>query len=131
MTTPDFFARLWEMLVGRFDGPLSFRFMIQPAIAAFFAIRSGLRDAREGKPPYFFWSVFMDAKHRPELLGKVRADVGKVFIIALAFDLIYEWMVYRRIYPLQAILVAAVLAIIPYLLLRGPVTRIARRFKRF
>ena len=55
-------------------------------------------------------------------------DVGKVFCAALVLDLIYELIVWHRVYPTQAILVAVVLAIVPYLLVRGPVTRIARRF---
>jgi hypothetical protein len=41
---------------------------------------------------------------------------------------IYELIVYRWVYPGQALIVAVVLAIIPYLLVRGPVTRVARRF---
>jgi hypothetical protein len=43
-------------------------------------------------------------------------------------DVIYELIVWRWIYPVQALVVAVVLAIIPYLLVRGPTTRLARRF---
>ena len=39
-------ARGWENLVGRLGGPMSFRFLMQPAVAIFFAIRAGVRDAR-------------------------------------------------------------------------------------
>jgi hypothetical protein len=130
MTTQEFFARVWEMLIGRADGPMTFRLIFQPIAAVIFAIRVGLRDAREGRPPYFFWSVFTNPARRPELLGQVRKDVGKVFIIALALDVIYELIVYRWVYPGQAVIVATVLAIIPYLLIRGPVTRAVRRFSR-
>ena len=56
--------------------------------------------------------------------------MGKVFIVAIILDLTYEVIVYRWVYPGQALIVAAVLAFIPYLLIRGPVTRIARRFIR-
>ena len=42
----------------------------------------------------------------------------------------YEVIVYRWVYPGQALIVAAVLAFVPYLMIRGPVTRIARRFIR-
>jgi hypothetical protein len=54
--------------------------------------------------------------------------VGKVFIVAIVLDVIYDLIVYRWVYPGQALIVAAVLAFVPYLMIRGPVTRIARRF---
>ena len=45
-------------------------------------------------------------------------------------DLIYELIVFRWVYPGQAVIIATVLAMIPYLLIRGPVTRIVGRFSR-
>ena len=98
-------------------------------VAAIFAIRAGWRDAREGRPPYL-WSVFTHAATRRDLLRQGWADVGKVFIVAVVLDLTYELFAYRWVYPGQALIVAAVLAFIPYLLIRGPVNRIARRFIR-
>ncbi len=49
--------RGWENLIGRSDGPMNFRLLLQPAVAIFFAIRAGLRDARNGQPP-FLWAFF-------------------------------------------------------------------------
>ena len=43
-------ARGWENLVGRLGGPMSFRFLMQPAVAIFFAVRAGLKDARAKQP---------------------------------------------------------------------------------
>jgi hypothetical protein len=45
-------------------------------------------------------------------------------------DLIYQAIVLRWFYPLQALIVAIVLALLPYILLRGPVNRIARLLRR-
>ena len=129
MTAHEFFARVWEMLIGRVDGPFTFRLVIQPTVAAIFAIRAGWRDAREGRPPYL-WSVFTNAATRRDLLRQGWADVGKVFIVAVVLDLTYELFAYRWVYPGQAVIVAAVLAFMPYLLIRGPANRIARRFIR-
>jgi hypothetical protein len=129
MTIQEFFSRVWEMLIGRVNGPLTFRLVMQPAVAVFLAIRVGLRDAREGRQPYFFWSVFANQARRPELFRLVWQDVGKVFMVAVALDVIYELIVYRWVYPGQALIVATVLAIIPYLLIRGPITRLARRLR--
>jgi hypothetical protein len=39
----------------------------------------------------------------------------------------HELIVYRSVYPGQAVIVATVLAIVPYLLFRGLVARLARR----
>jgi hypothetical protein len=127
MTLQEFFARVWEMLIGRVDGPFTLRMVVQPTVAAIFAIRAGLRDARANRPPYL-WSLFSTHASRRDLLRQGWTDVGKVFIAATLLDLIYELIVYRWIYPGQALIVAAVLAFFPYLLIRGPVTRIARRF---
>jgi hypothetical protein len=52
--------------------------------------------------------------------------VGKVFIVAVTLDVIYEFIVYRWVYPRQALIVATVLAVVPYLLICGSVTRIVR-----
>ena len=128
MTLQEFFARVWEMLIGRADGPFNFRLLAQPTMAAVFAIRAGLRDARHNRPPFLFWAIFTNPGARQDLSRQGWKDVGKVFIVAIVLDVIYEVSVYRWVYPGQAVIVAAVLAFIPYLMIRGPVTRIARRF---
>jgi hypothetical protein len=50
--------------------------------------------------------------------------------MAIVLDLVYQLIVFRRIYPLEAIDVAILLAIVPYFVLRGPVNRVARRWVR-
>jgi hypothetical protein len=49
-------------------------------------------------------------------------------LIGLGMDVLYQWRVLDTFYPGEALLVALLLAVLPYLLLRGPVSRIARRF---
>ena len=44
----DTLARIWEHLVGRFTGPLTFRLLLQPIMSTLFAVRDGLRDSRAG-----------------------------------------------------------------------------------
>lgn len=126
MAVQEFFARSWEMLVGRVDGPLTFRLIFQPTVAAILAIRAGLKDAEHDLTP-FLWSAFNNAVHRKQLLREGWRDVSTVFMVAVLLDVIYALLVHRWVYPGQTLLVAAVLAIVPYLLIRGPVTRIARR----
>ena len=45
---------------------------------------------------------------------------------AIVIDVVYQFIVFRWFYPGEALVVAFVLAIVPYLLVRGPVNRIAR-----
>lgn len=122
----EIWMRIVENLSDRVSGPMKFRLLLQPAMAAFFAVRSGLLDARMGKPPYF-WSLVTDPAHRADMLKDGWKSVGKVFLIALALDVIYQIIVLKFVYPGEAIFVAFVLAILPYLILRGLVTRIARK----
>ena len=129
MTIQEIFAGVWGMLVGRTDGPLNLRFIFQPTVAAIFAIHAGLKDARAGRTP-FLRSVFTNPARRFDLLRDGWKDIGKVFIVAVVLDVVYALIVHRWIFPGQALLVGTVVAIVPYVLIRGPVTRIARRLSR-
>ena len=124
----DLFSRIIEDLVGRVSGPMKFRLILQPVMAALFAIRSGLKDAKENKPPYF-WGLFTDPEHRRDMLRDGWKSVGRVFIFAIVMDGIYQFIVFRWFYPVEALLVAIILALVPYLLIRGPVNRIAHNKK--
>jgi hypothetical protein len=121
----EYLKQIWGHLVGRLYGPLSFRLVLQPAVAAFIAIRTALEDAREGRPA-FGWALFADAERRHALLRDGWREVGKVFVVAVIIDLIYELIVLGRIYPGQSLIVAAILALLPYLLFRGLVNRMMR-----
>ncbi len=122
----DIWVRIVENMTDRVSGPLQFRLLLQPVMAAIFAIRSGLLDARTGKPPYF-WALASSPEHRADMLKDGWKSVGKVFVLALALDVVYQVIVQRFVYPGEAIIVAFALAILPYLILRGVVTRIARK----
>jgi len=113
-------------LSARLQGPMSFRFIIQPLVALFFAFRDGRRDAREGRPPYF-WALFADPEHRREMLQSGWKSVSKVFIIAILLDLVFQYIVFHDLRLIGALIAGVILAILPYLLLRGPVNRLLRR----
>lgn len=124
-TGMDVLSRLWRELSERPDGPLAFRFYIQPLMAIFFALRDGLRDARAGRPAYF-WSILRGNVNRRELLRSGWRSVSRVFVLAVGIDLIYQLVVLRGLRPVEALIVGAVLALVPYVLLRGPANRVAR-----
>ena len=119
-------ARVGSQLVARVSGPLKFRLVLQPATACLLAVRSGLADAKTGKPPYF-WGLLSHRGQRKAMLKEGWKSVGRIFCFALAMDVIYQLIVLRFVYPGEALIVALILAITPYLLLRGLVTRAARK----
>ena len=122
----EFWTRFIENMGDRVTGPMKLRLLFQPLMASIFAIRSGLADARTGKPAYF-WSLLTDPASRGEMIRDGWKSVGKVFVIALALDVVYQIVATRTVYPGEAIITAFLLAIVPYLILRGLVGRLAGR----
>ena len=121
----EIFNRITGDLVGRLDGPFKFRFLLQPLMAILFAIRDGRKDAQAGREPYF-WALLTEQSQRSGLLRECWDAMKKVFIVALLIDVIYQALVFRRIYLGEALVVAPVLAFIPYILFRGLVSRLLR-----
>jgi|SRR5580704_10772583 hypothetical protein len=121
----NMWVRVGTQLLARVSGPMKFRLVLQPCMAAFFAIRSGLADARAGKPPYF-WGLLSHPGQRHDMIKDGWKSVGRVFILALVLDAVYQMIVLHFVYPGEMIIVAFILAILPYLILRGLVTRLAR-----
>jgi hypothetical protein len=119
------FSNFWTDFIGRFDGPLHFRLFAQPLMAILFALRDGNRDAREGRGAYL-WSLVTDPSQRRCLLESGWKGISRVFILAFALDVVYQFVEWGGLKPLQALLTAVVLAVIPYALLRGPVNRLMR-----
>jgi hypothetical protein len=119
-------SRLVTDLIGRVTGPLTFRLFLQPAMAMFFAYRDGLADAREGRPPHFWRMVTGPPEARRRRARETIRAVLKVFIMAVVVDCGYQWLVFKWIYPFEAMVTAVILAIVPYVALRGVVNRVAR-----
>lgn len=116
--------------MSRLEGPYQFRMFVQPLVAIVFAIFDGLKDAKLGKPAYG-WAVFSSAEHRKELLKDGWRHFGKIFILAIILDGLYQLKVYSAIHSWGGIILAAlILAVLPYMVLRGPANRIARMFKK-
>ena len=119
--------RVATQLAARVTGPMKFRLVLQPAMAAFFAIRSGLADAKAGRPAYF-WSLVSNSAERDAMIKDGWKNISRVFILALVLDFIYQAIELHFVYVGEAVIVAFVLAIVPYVILRGPVMRLARRY---
>jgi hypothetical protein len=119
-------SRLWADLIARPGGPLELRFLVQPLVAAVLAVRHGMLDARTGQSPYFWTLVHDPALRRERLREGVKATLS-VVLLGVAIDALYQFKVHGTVYPGEAIGIALLLGFVPYLLIRGPTDRIARR----
>jgi hypothetical protein len=124
----DLWTLIADQISDRVSGPMKFRIVLQPLMATFLAVRSGLRDAKSGARPYF-WSLVTTPGHRVEMLKEGWKSIARLFFLAMLLDIVYQIFVQHSFHLRAALLVAIVLAILPYLLLRGIVTRIANRLK--
>jgi hypothetical protein len=120
----DFLTTFVTDLIGRTDGPMRFRVFIQPIVAIIFAFRDGRADCRAGRPPYG-WALLTDPEHRHFLIHDGWKAISKVFVIAYVLDLVYQYVALDGFHFGQALFTALLLAIVPYVLLRGPAGRIA------
>ena len=119
------FQHIWSDLVEKPGEPMRFRFILQPLMAALVAFRDGLQDARKGRSPYF-WTVIRNPGKRVERLEEGLNATARVILLGIGVDAVYQVIVLKRFYPNEAVVVALLLAFIPYLVLRGPAARAAR-----
>jgi hypothetical protein len=123
----DLLARFWTDLIGRTDGPMTFRLILQPTMSIMLAIRDGVKDAREGRPAYF-WTIFNEPEQRRALLREGWRVVVRVVAFSTITDAVCQIWLFRTIRPLELVVVALLLALVPYLLWRGPVNRLAKHW---
>ena len=116
---------IWQQLIARPTGPMAFRFILQPVMAAIVALRDGISDAKSGRSPYF-WTLLTNPSERGARLYEGLISTARVILLGLCMDAIYQGIVLKTFYPGEAVIVALALAFIPYTLLRGPIARIVR-----
>ena len=125
----EILTRFWDQLIAQPSGPLAFRFILQPLMATILAILDGSKDARAGRSLYT-WTILTDPAHRASYLREGLKRVSRVIIFAFVMDTIYQYLVLRRFYLGEALATVFVLAVLPYVLIRGPVHRIMRYRQR-
>jgi hypothetical protein len=119
-------TRIWQNMLDRPDGPFVFRFVLQPIMATLAAVRDGLHDARTGRSP-FLWTVITDPAQRRGRLDEALIATSRIVLLGLAIDVVYQIIEFDSFHPAESVLIALLLAFLPYLLLRGLVARIASR----
>ena len=123
----ELMTRIWTDLLARPSGPFAFRFVLQPLMAIVLALRDGIKDAQTGRSPYF-WTVLCDPTKRRERLVEGLKATARIIAFGIGIDAAYQLKVLGTFYPVEALTVALLLGFIPYLLIRGPADRIARRW---
>lgn len=124
------FSQITDHLWDRVSGPLHLRLVINPLVASALAIIDGIRDGRSGRPPYL-WSLVMQPDRRRALLKHGCLRIGRVLAVAVLLDGVFQYMTLGQVRPLAALIVGLELAVLPYLIVRGPVARIVRMRRRF
>jgi hypothetical protein len=117
------FTRAWNDLLARNSGPFHFRLLLQPLMATILAIRAGWADAWAGRP-IFFWTLVREPAQARIMLRNMWRFVGKVFLIAVALDLAYQLIVLQWIYPVETLIVATMLALVPCMVVRAVGNRV-------
>jgi hypothetical protein len=124
-SSPSERRQLWQDILARPGGPMTFRFLLQPAMAAIAALRDGIKDARAKRSPYL-WTIFSNRTERAGRLYEGLISTAQIILLGLVMDGIYQLIVLKTFYPGQAVIIALLLGFCPYLLLRGPVARVVR-----
>ena len=117
--------RLWRNIVARPGGPMTFRFVLQPAMATLAAMRDGAADARRGRTPYLS-AILFGAERRSARLWEGVISTARILVLGLVMDVAYQLAFLDSFHPGEAAAVAILLAFLPYALLRGPAARLAR-----
>jgi hypothetical protein len=120
----------WSDILARPGGPMTFRFILQPAMAGAMALRDAVIDARLGRRPYL-WALLRGVRGTEGRSGRLWEGIistARILILGIVMDVIYQWLALKTFYPGQAAVIAILLAFVPYLLLRGPMERVARHW---
>ena len=126
--SPDVHRRIWSDIFNRPGGPMSLRFALQPLMAIIAALHDGIKDARNGQSPYL-WTMLTNRTERGGRFREGLIATSRTILMGLVIDTIYQAVVLKTFYPGEAVIIAILLAFVPYLLLRGPIARVARRWQ--
>jgi hypothetical protein len=117
--------RFFHQLINRPNGPMRFRFILQPVMAAIAAVRDGRADAVAGHAP-FFVTVLTKPEERAARLREALNATARIILLGVVMDVIYQVLVLNMYYPAESAVIAVVLAFLPYVIIRGLALRFVR-----
>ena len=115
-------------LAQRASGPVHLRLILQPLLAVLFAVKDGRKDAEKDAHPYISALLFKPGERR-ERIGEAWSSAGTVFCVAFILDCVFQYLTAGSIKALEALGIAIILCAVPYTVVRGPISRIARSKK--
>jgi hypothetical protein len=72
--------------------------------------------------------VLTNPAERAGRIEEAIVDTSRIMLLGLVMDSIYQYIVFDAFHPAEAVIVTLLLAFLPYVLLRGPVARVARHW---
>ena len=124
-----FSSQFLEDLPQRLTGPGRLRFVLQPLVAIFLGWRSGLSDARAGRPAYLY-GLLSGAVNRRESLRSGLAAIRDLVAISIILDAVSQLLIYGQVHPGAAVIVGPVLITVPYAVARALTNRVVRLTQR-
>jgi hypothetical protein len=115
--------RIWRNAIGRPSATLSSRFILQPIVAAIPAANDGLKDARRGRSP-FLRAVLKEPSERTQRLNEGLHATATILVLGIAVDIVFQFLEFDNFYPIESVLIALLLAFIPYCIVRSLVVRV-------
>jgi len=116
--------RIINGIVARVTGPMSFRFILQPLVAILLGIRDGLADARAGTPPFIYDFLFRPEDRRRDFASALKSLLYPI-ILGTILDCIAQYLIFKHVRLVPALLVGTLVMGVPYALARGVTNRIA------
>ena len=115
----DELDRVWRNIVARPGGPMTFRFVLQPAMAAVAALRDGVADARLGRTPYLL-AILRGVEGRGSRLWEGIVSTARILILGVVMDVVYQAVFLGEFFPGEAAVIASCWRSFPMLFCAGP-----------
>ena len=77
---------------------MTFRFILQPAMAIIAALRDGVSDARLGRTPYSGRRSCADEERSARLWEGI-VSTARILILGVVMDIVYQWLVLENVLP--------------------------------
>jgi len=125
MAHVGFFETIARDLGGRglFGGNVQIRLFLQPLLGSLLGVRYGIRDAKQGKRPYFA-SMVEEKTDRGQKLKRSLREALLPLCLAFILDSILQYLNGLRYRPLVSVIVGGLLVYLPFMIFRGVANRI-------
>jgi hypothetical protein len=120
------FEHIANNIIANITGPLSFRFILQPAVAFILGIRDGRLDTKLKKHPFIYEIITNPMNRQPTIKNALRSILISV-IIGIITDMIAQHLIFNQVRILPAVVVGCLVISLPYGIARGVTNRICSK----